>query len=66
MKRKTNKIARKKMRVTKSGRVKRAQAGMSHNTAKKGAKRRRNLRALTSLDPANSTAVSRLLPYGTK
>ena len=57
-------MAAKKFRVTKSGRVKRAQAGTSHNTAKLSAKRSRNLRGTKSVDSANMKAVRRQLPYG--
>lgn len=64
MKLKTNKLASKKLRVTKSGRVKRAQAGTSHNTAKKSAKQSRQSRGTKSVDSANMKAVRRQLPYG--
>ena len=40
---KTNKVASKKFRVTGSGKVKRANSGMSHNTGKKSSKFNRKL-----------------------
>jgi large subunit ribosomal protein L35 len=61
-KQKTNKTASKKFRVTGSGRVKRAQANTSHNTAKRSPKRKRNLRKIITADSANMNAISRMLP----
>jgi large subunit ribosomal protein L35 len=60
---KTNRSVYKKLRVTAKGRVKRAQSNRSHNTAKRPAKRMRQLRGLVTADPANSKRVIRLLPY---
>lgn len=59
---KNNKMAAKKFRVTGKGRVKRAQAGMSHNTAKKSAKRRRQLRQTKYVDAANMRNLRGQLP----
>jgi large subunit ribosomal protein L35 len=61
---KTNKTASKKFRVSRKGRVKRAQAFTSHNTAKKSAKRIRRLRAILTVDETNTKAVKKMLPYG--
>jgi large subunit ribosomal protein L35 len=61
---KTNKTASKKFRVSRKGRVKRAQAFTSHNTAKKSPKRLRRLRAILTVDETNTKAVKRMLPYG--
>jgi large subunit ribosomal protein L35 len=63
-KKKTNKTAAKKLRVTGSGRVKRAQANTSHNSGKRAPKRKRNLRRIVSLDSANAAAAKKMLPYG--
>jgi large subunit ribosomal protein L35 len=60
---KTNKQAAKKVRVSASGRIKRAQAYTSHNTAKKTPKRRRQLRGTVAVDDANKSALARMLPY---
>lgn len=60
---KTNKTASKKFRVTSKGKVKRSQAFMSHNTAKKTPKRARNLRKMTYVDSVDVPAVQRMLPY---
>ena len=59
---KTNKTAAKKFRVMKSGRVKRAQAYTSHNTALKTRKRIRRLRKILGVDATNLKAVIGLLP----
>jgi large subunit ribosomal protein L35 len=60
---KTNKIAYKKFRVGGTGRVKRAQAFTSHNTAKKSRKRIRNLRQRKDVDGANVSALEKMLPF---
>jgi large subunit ribosomal protein L35 len=60
---KTNKTASKKFRVSRKGRVKRAQAFASHNTAKKAPKRIRRLRKIVNLDDSNAHGVKRMLPY---
>lgn len=59
---KTNRTASKKFRITGKGKVKRSQAFMSHNTAKKSPKRVRNLRKMTYVDPADVPAVKAMLP----
>jgi large subunit ribosomal protein L35 len=60
---KTNRQAAKKIKVTGKGRFKRAQAGTSHNTAKKSSERMRRLRGKQMLDTANERSVKSLLPY---
>ena len=55
-------MAAKKLRVMGSGRVKRKQTNTSHNTAKHGAKRRRQLRGSKMVDDANMSHVKGLLP----
>jgi large subunit ribosomal protein L35 len=62
---KINKTAVKRFKINRKGLVKRAQAGTSHNTAKKSAKRIRNLRKIIGLDKTNEEALKRLLPYRT-
>ena len=63
---KSSRMARKKFRVSASGRVKRAQAFKRHNTAKRGPKRRRQLSVVVSVDKVEEAAVKRLLPYASK
>jgi large subunit ribosomal protein L35 len=60
---KTNRIASKKLSINKNGKIKRAHAFHSHNTAKKSAKRRRNLSTMTLVDKKDSKGIKRLLPY---
>lgn len=59
---KTNKTAHKKFRVTAKGKVKRAKAYRSHNTAKQTPKTRRTLRKNGYVDCADMSNVLRLLP----
>lgn len=59
---KTNRTAYKKYKVTSKGKVKRSQAYMSHNTAKKTQKRCRNLRKMTYVDAADVPAIRVMLP----
>jgi large subunit ribosomal protein L35 len=59
---KTNRMAYKKLRVNAKGKIKRAQAYKSHNTAKKSPKRKRQLRACKIVDSANMRNVRRQLP----
>ena len=61
---KSHRLARKKIKVTGSGKFKRAQANTSHNTAKKPSKRMRKLRQRKVLDKVETAALRRLLPYG--
>jgi large subunit ribosomal protein L35 len=50
VKRKTHKGAKKRMKITKSGKVKRHQAGSGHLLTKKSGKRKRNLRRPALVD----------------
>jgi large subunit ribosomal protein L35 len=61
---KTNKLTRKKFRVSKSGVVKHARAGTSHNTGKRPSKRNRQLRGTKTLDKTARKAIQGLLPNG--
>ena len=56
----------KKVRVTAKGKMRRAQAGTSHNTAKKAPHRIRKLRKSVAVDSANTRAAKVLMPYGRK
>ncbi len=61
---KTNRGAAKRFRKTSSGKVRRRKAFASHILTKKSAKRKRNLRASTLVNKANSKAIKKLIPYG--
>lgn len=60
---KTNRTAYKKFKVSASGRVKRAQACTSHNTAKKSPARLRRLRKTVGVDDTNMYTLEKLLPF---
>jgi len=58
---KTNRGARKRFRVTASGKIKRAKAYSSHILTKKSSKRKRKLRKSTDVSEADSRRVRRML-----
>ncbi len=60
---KSNSGAKKRFSLTKTGKIKRAKAFMSHMLEKKSSKRKRKLRisGLTSI--AEATKVKRMIPY---
>ncbi len=60
---KTNRGAAKRFRKTSSGKVRRRKAFASHILTKKSTKRKRNLRASTLVNKANSKAIKKLIPY---
>ena len=61
---KTNKGARKRFRLSKTGKVKKRTAGRQHILSKKSRKRKRKLRRPDYLAGPNAKLVRRLLPYG--
>ena len=60
-KQKSNSAAKKRFKITGSGRILRRHAMKSHNLEKKSAKRRRGFRRLHDLDESNTSEVKRLL-----
>ena len=60
---KTNKAAAKRFRRNAKGKIIRGQANKSHNTAKRSAKRKRQLRGTKIMDATNLNSVNRLVPY---
>ena len=60
---KTNRGAAKRFNKTASGKFKRGQAFTSHILTKMDQKRKRGLRGTDLVDPADTKAVKRLLPY---
>ena len=58
---KTKSAAKKRIRVTGTGLVKRKHAYKSHILTKKSIKRKRNLRHATIVEPANMKAVKEML-----
>jgi len=58
---KTNRGAKKRFRVTGSGKLRRNHAYMNHILTKKTTKRKRKLRKSAEISPANERQVRRLL-----
>lgn len=63
LKTKTHSGAKKRFKVTKSGRVKRAHAFTSHILTKKTTKRKRGLRQGAYADVTNEATVRKMIPY---
>ena len=60
---KTHSGAKKRFKLTKTGKVKRAHAFKSHILNKKTTKRKRNLRKVTVADVTNQANVKKMIPY---
>lgn len=60
---KTHTGAKKRFKLTKTGKIKRAHAFKSHILNKKSTKRKRGLRAPAIVDKTNAAQVKRLIPY---
>jgi len=60
---KTHSGAKKRFRLTKSGKVKRACAYKNHILNKKSTKRKRGLRKGGYADVTNETVIKKLIPY---
>ncbi len=60
---KSNSGAKKRFRLTGTGKVRRASAGKRHILTKKSPKRKRNLRSTKIVDRAQEAQVKRMLPY---
>ena len=60
---KTHSGAKKRFKVSKSGKIKRAHVGRRHILTKKNPKRLRHLRKEGFADKTNVAEVKRLLPY---
>ena len=61
---KTNKSAKKRFRVSGSGRVRRSKAGGNHLMQEKSRKRIRRARNNDMVDKALEAKIKRLIPYG--
>jgi len=61
---KSNSGAKKRFRMSGSGRVRRASAGLSHMMLGKSANRRRKLRKNAMVSVPDEERIKRLLPYG--
>ena len=60
---KTNSGAKKRFKLSKTGKVIRAHAYKSHILNKKTIKRKRNLRQTTVADKTNEKQIKKLIPY---
>lgn len=60
---KTHSGAKKRFKLTKTGKVIRAHANKSHILNKKTRKRKRGLRQTTVADVTNTAQIKRLIPY---
>jgi large subunit ribosomal protein L35 len=58
---KTKGAAKKRLKLTGSGKIKRARANHSHILTKKSSKRKRRLRSMTLVDSTNERRMKRLL-----
>lgn len=60
---KTHSGAKKRFKLTKTGKVKRAHAYKSHILNKKTTKRKRNLRKSVTADVTNVASIKKMIPY---
>ncbi|MBR7132875.1 MAG: 50S ribosomal protein L35 [Clostridia bacterium] len=60
---KTHSGAKKRFKLTKTGKVKRAHAYKSHILNKKTTKRKRNLRKTVTADVTNVAKIKKMIPY---
>ena len=60
---KTHSGTKKRVRISKNGKIKRAHAFKSHILTKKDTKRKRGLRKADYADKTNVAALKRLVPY---
>ena len=60
---KTHSGAKKRFKLTKTGKVKRAHAYKSHILNKKTTKRKRNLRKVVVADVTNVAKIKKMVPY---
>lgn len=63
---KTNRAAKKRLRLSGSGRVRRSKQGGNHCLSNKSRKRLRRLRANDMVDSTMEKRIKLLLPYGLK
>jgi large subunit ribosomal protein L35 len=64
LKLKTHAGAKKRFKLTATGKVRRAHSGKRHFTGTKGSGRMRKLKKLTLVNPADVANVKQMLPYG--
>jgi large subunit ribosomal protein L35 len=60
---KTKAGAKKRFKVTATGKIRAAQSGKQHGMIKRSNKQIRNLRGMTNLAPCDAKVVKKFLPY---
>lgn len=61
---KTNRSVKKRMRITKSGKIKHFKAGRGHLLTLKSSKRKRHMGKAGYIEGGERHSIMRLLPYG--
>ena len=61
---KTKSSAKKRFKITATGKIKMTQAGKQHGMIKRSNKQIRNQRGTTIMDASNAKAVRKMMPYG--
>ena len=61
---KTNKSAKKRLKLTKRGKVKRSRSGRRHLLSAKSSNRKRKLRKHAIVEGKEAKIIKKLLPYG--
>jgi len=61
---KTKSSAKKRFKLTATGKVKMSQAGKQHGMIKRTNKQIRNQRGTTIMDESNARVVRKMMPYG--
>ncbi len=61
---KTHKGAKKRFKITGSGKARRSKSHTGHLFTGKSAKRKRNLRKSAAVHPSDARRIKRMLPYG--
>jgi large subunit ribosomal protein L35 len=64
MKLKTHRGAKKRFKITATGKILRGHSAKRHFTGLKASGRMRKLKKLTSVSPAGVAAIKQMLPYG--
>ena len=61
---KTNRSAKKRFRITKTGKIKHFKAGKGHLLTLKSSKRRRHLGKASYIEGGEAVSIRKILPYG--
>ena len=61
---KSNRAAKKRFKITGTGKVRRSKGGLNHNMQEKSSKRKRRLRKNDMVDKTFEKRIKLMLPYG--